>query len=87
MTETSIADAVHEAGVLLRADGADLHLVNFDATNSEVRVAVDLSSSNCADCIIPPELLASVLSDAINTNFGSPVTVLVNDPRVDDNEE
>lgn len=81
MTYDSMVDAVHEAGNLLRADGADLHLVEFDPETARVRVAVDLSDSNCADCVIPPELLATVLSDAINRSYNSAVEVIVDDPR------
>jgi hypothetical protein len=82
MTSTTIEEVVLNVGVLLRADGADLHLVSFDEQSSEVRVVVDLSGSECAECVIPPDLLAIVISDAINRGFGSPVSVVVDDPRV-----
>lgn len=84
MSTDSITDAVFEAGVLLRADGADLHLVEFDEANGFVRVAVDVSDSNCPECIIPPDLLADMLTDAINRSYSSRVEVEVDDPRRDD---
>lgn len=84
ITDDAIASAVDEAGVLLRADGADLYLVDFDAEAGSVRVAVDISGSNCVECIIPPDLLAVMLSDAINRHLDSTVDVLVDDPRRDD---
>lgn len=84
MSETEMADAVFEAGVLLRADGADLHLVAFDPANNRVRVAIDISGSNCPECIIPPDLLAEMLADVINRNYSSVVEVDVDDPRRDD---
>lgn len=83
-TTDTIASAVDEAGFLLRADGADLHLVDFDADTASVRVAVDISGSNCVECIIPPDLLAVMLSDAINRGLDTPVEVVVDDPRRDD---
>ncbi len=84
MSTDSITDAVFEAGILLRADGADLHLVEFDEANALVRVAVDVSGSNCPECIIPPDLLADMLADAINRSYTSRVEVEVDDPRRDD---
>lgn len=84
ITNDAIASAVDEAGILLRADGADLHLVGFDADASSVHVAVDISGSNCVDCIIPPDLLAVMLTDAINRNLSTTVDVVVDDPRRDD---
>jgi len=81
VSAVSIEEAVRQAGVLLRADGADLHLISFDSENAELRVAVDLSSSECADCVLPPDLLAVVISDVIHRDFGTPITVLVDDPR------
>jgi len=84
MSSTKIADAVFEAGILLRADGADLHLIDFDAENGRVRVAVDISGSNCPECIIPPDLLAEMLTDVINRNYSSVVEVDVDDPRRDE---
>ena len=84
MSTESIADAVFEAGILLRADGAELHLVEFDEANARVRVAVDISGSNCPECIIPPDLLADMLTNAINRSYSSLVAVDVDDPRRDD---
>ena len=76
-----IQRAVDEAGVLLRADGADLALVEWNPDAARVRVSVDISGSNCVECIIPPDLLADMLGDAINRAVSSKVEVLVDDPR------
>ena len=84
MSAESMTNAVFEAGILLRADGADLHLVEFDEANARVRIAVDIASSNCPECIIPPDLLADMLADAINRSYSSRVEVEVDDPRRDD---
>jgi len=84
ITNDAVATAVDEAGVLLRADGADLHLVGFDVETASVHVAVDISGSNCVECIIPPDLLAVMLTDAINRSLDASVEVVVDDPRRDD---
>jgi len=84
ITNDAVATAVDEAGVLLRADGADLHLVGFDVETASVHVAVDISGSNCVECIIPPDLLAVMLTDAINRSLDATVEVVVDDPRRDD---
>ena len=81
MERTDIERAVDEAGILLRADGADLLLADWDAAEGRVRVTVDISGSNCVECIIPPDLLADMIGDAINRATPSRVEVLVDDPR------
>lgn len=81
MTLESISEAVREAGELLRADGADLLLIDFDAEESRVHVSVSIADANCAECVIPPDLLAVVVSDVINRNLSTPVHVVVDDPR------
>ena len=84
ISREAITSAVDEAGILLRADGADLHLVDFDPTVPSVRVAVDISGSNCVECIIPPELLDVLIADAITRALDTHVAVAVDDPRRDD---
>lgn len=81
MNEMSIEDAVLDAGVLLRADGADLRLVSFDQERGELHVAVDLDGAECAECVIPPELLSTVITDAITRAYGATVNIVVDDPR------
>ncbi len=81
MERIDIERAVDEAGILLRADGADLLLVDWDAAAARVHVSVDISGSNCVECIIPPDLLADMLGDAINRAVASKVDVIVDDPR------
>lgn len=81
VSHEAVRSAVEEAGVLLRADGADLRLLHFDAERGTVQVEVDISGSNCAECIIPPDLLAVTLTDAINRALGTPVMVIVEDSR------
>ncbi len=84
ISREAVATAVDSAGVLLRADGADLRLVAIDPEQPSVRVEVDISGSNCVECIIPPDLLEVMLADAINRSLDTPVTVLVDDPRRED---
>ena len=81
ISRAAVATAVDSAGALLRADGADLRLVEIDPERPSVRVEVDISGSNCVECIIPPDLLEVMLADAINRSLDTPVTVLVDDPR------
>ena len=84
ISREAVATAVDSAGVLLRADGADLRLGVHDGDLENipsVRVEVDISGSNCVECIIPPDRLEVMLADAINRSLDTPVTVLVDDPR------
>ena len=49
ISRAAVATAVDSAGVLLRADGADLRLVAIDPERPSVRVEVDISGSNCVE--------------------------------------
>jgi hypothetical protein len=81
MERVIVERAVEDAGVVLRADGADLLLVEFDAAVPMVRVAVDLDGAECPECVIPPELLADIIGDAVRRGVDGDIEVIVDDPR------
>jgi len=83
MERMMVERAVDDAGVVLRADGADLLLVEFDAAVPMVRVAVSLEGAECPECVIPPELLADIIGDAVRRGVDGDITVIVEDPRAD----
>ena len=78
-----ITAAVHDAGTFLRADGADLALVECNVKLARVRVALDLTNASCLDCIVPPDLLATMITDSITRQVRGELEVIVDDPRRD----
>jgi hypothetical protein len=77
-----IADAVEEVGRLLRADGADLLLVEADPKTLRIRLCLRLDSVDCTDCVLPPGELAQTIAQAIRTRVRGEFELLIDDPRV-----
>lgn len=76
----TLAAAVEEVQTLVSADGARLDVV--EAGPSAVRLALDLSGVECLDCVLPPAMLADVVTDSLRRRAGdAALTVVVDDPR------
>jgi Fe-S cluster biogenesis protein NfuA len=77
-----VADAVEEMGALLRLDGADLLLVEADPKTDRIEVALELSGVDCEDCVMPPELLQQMITDAVSRRVRGEFELVLRDPRV-----
>ena len=62
-----------------QADGADLAVVS--ATESEVTIRLVGSDETCWDCIVPPDLLRTVIVSVLRRSVGALETVDLIDPR------
>ena len=82
MNEADVAAAVEEMAELLRLDGGDLQLVAVDTGMDRVEVRLDIEDASCVECILPPEHLRTVISDAIGKRVHSEFELIVHDPRV-----
>ena len=82
MNEAAIAEAVEEMASLLRLDGADLELVSADPATDRIEVRLDITDASCADCILPPEHLRTVITDAVAKRVPTEFELIVHDPRV-----
>lgn len=76
-----VADAVDEVGRVLRADGADLLLVDADPKTLRIRLELRLDGVDCADCVLPPDQLADTISQAIHRRMPGEFELLLDDPR------
>ncbi|MGQ0824761.1 MAG: NifU family protein [Actinomycetota bacterium] len=81
MNADAVAAAVDEVGRALRADGADLVLVDADPKTLRVRVALRLDTVGCADCILAPAALADTIHAALARRLPGEFELLVDDPR------
>jgi Fe-S cluster biogenesis protein NfuA len=81
MDEATITAAVEELRALVRGDGADLELVEFDPANSRVALRLDLSEVTCEECVLPPDVLGPLVADSFSRRVPGPVEVVLDDPR------
>jgi hypothetical protein len=73
--------AVDEVARLLRADGADLVVVEIDPKTLRVRLALEYDDVRCAECILGPDELERTVGDAIGRRVAGEFELLLDDPR------
>jgi hypothetical protein len=83
---TSLLGALDEVADVLRADGAALRVLSVDEQEPHVELALDFDSVECEECVLPPDRLHDTVTAALTRRAGRPVTVLLHDPRVADDE-
>jgi hypothetical protein len=76
-----VAAAVEESGRMLRADGADLLLIDADPATDRIRLKLELDDARCDDCILPPEQLKESLRFALERRLTGEFELIVDDPR------
>jgi hypothetical protein len=81
MDAASIDAAVGELDEMVRTDGARLALVAADPKTARVEVALDLSGVECLDCVLAPEFLEQMLSDALARRIRGEFELVLRDPR------
>jgi hypothetical protein len=68
-----------ELGAIVEADGA--RLVVRDASPSSVTIELDLSASECPECVLPKDLLVDILSSRLQESDPDMRAVELIDPR------
>jgi hypothetical protein len=81
MNDADVAEAVTELDALVRADGAALRLVGADPKTARIEVALDLTGVECLDCVLAPEFLEQMLSDALARRIRGEFELVLRDPR------
>ena len=85
MTQLSAAAqaTLDELAAIVEPDGA--RLVVRDATASTVAIELDLSASECPECVLPKDLLVDILASRLQESDPDLRSVDLIDPReVDD---
>jgi len=77
----AITAAVEETRALLQSDGADLRIVEVDPRAARLRVAVDLSKVECQECVVPPQVLRTVIRANLERSYPGELEILIDDPR------
>jgi Fe-S cluster biogenesis protein NfuA len=81
IAQADVDDALAEVRPLVQADGADLVLSAVDPDAGQVVVRLDLAGVSCLECVLPPDLLHSMISDAMVRRVPGLADVVVEDPR------
>jgi hypothetical protein len=76
-----VASAVDEVARILRADGADLTLVDADPRTARVRLALVLDSVSCEECVLPPPMLFDTIEQSLRRRVAGEFELLLDDPR------
>jgi hypothetical protein len=77
----AVAQAVDEVGRILRADGADLLLVEADPKTLRIRLELRFDDVSCEECILPPDQLAETVQAAIGRRVPGEFELVLADPR------
>jgi hypothetical protein len=81
MDPSAVAGAVAELARMLRADGADLLLVEADPRTLRIRLELRFDDVSCAECVLAPDELARTVTDAIRRRVPGEFELLLDDPR------
>jgi hypothetical protein len=77
----AITAAVEEMRTLLQADGADLTIKELNPGAARLHLVVELANVECLDCVVPPDMLRRVITDAIAKKSPGELEILIDDPR------
>lgn len=81
MEATAVTAAVDEIATLLRADGAELVLVETNPARATITVRLELGGVDCLDCILAPDALAETITQAIRRRVPEEFELILADPR------
>ena len=79
-TET-VAGAVDEVARILRADGADLHVVEADPRTARIHLRLELDDVRCEDCVLEPDALHQTIEWALQRQVPGEFELIIDDPR------
>jgi hypothetical protein len=77
----AVADAVDEVGRMLRADGADLVLVDADPATARIRLRLELVDVHCEECVLPADMLFETVDAALRRRIADEFELVLDDPR------
>jgi len=77
----AVTDAVEELARMLRADGADLLLIEADPRTLRVRLEVRFDNVSCAECVLAPDELVRTVTEAIGRRVPGEFELVLEDPR------
>ncbi len=79
----SVAAAVDEVGRILRADGADLLLLEANPKTARVHLRLVLDAVSCDECVLPPDMLRETIEASLQRRIRGEFELVLDDPRRD----
>ena len=79
--DASVSEAVNELGRFLRADGADLLLVEATPKTARVHLRLVLDTVGCEECVLPPAELRATINDSLQRRILGEFELVLDDPR------
>jgi Fe-S cluster biogenesis protein NfuA len=81
MDHDAVAAAVDEVARILRADGADLELVEANAKTARIHLTLTLGSVSCEECVLPPDTLYETIEQSLHRRVAGEFELVLDDPR------
>jgi hypothetical protein len=81
MNIDGVPAAVEEVGRFLRADGADLVLVEANPRTDRIHLRLVLDTVGCEECVLPPAELRETLHVSLQRRIAGEFELVLDDPR------
>jgi Fe-S cluster biogenesis protein NfuA len=81
MNHDDVTAAVEEVARILRADGADLELIEANSKTARVHLALVLESVSCEECVLPPDMLYDTIEQSLQRRVRGEFELVLDDPR------
>jgi Fe-S cluster biogenesis protein NfuA len=81
MDDAAVAAAVEEVGRILRADGADLLLIEANPKTARVHLRLVLETVGCEECVLPPDMLHETIEQSLRRRIAGEFELVLDDPR------
>src|SRR4051812_42363603 len=76
-----LAPALDEMRDAMKGDGVGLHLTKVDAHSQLVEVELDLSGADCAECVLPPDVVSAMVHAGLKQRVPGNYRIELVDPR------
>ena len=77
---TEVDTVLGEIRPLVQSDGADFELRSVDESSRTVTIGLVLDGVECLECVMPPEFLHQMVSQAVSNKLAG-ATLVLEDPR------
>ncbi len=81
MDHDAVTAAVDEVARILRADGADLTLLDANPKTARIRLALVLDAASCEECVLPPDMLYETVEQSLQRRVRGEFELVLDDPR------
>jgi Fe-S cluster biogenesis protein NfuA len=81
ISNETVGEAVDELGRMLRADGADLLLLDANPKTDRVHLRLVLDTVGCEECILPPDMLRQTINESLQRRIAGEFELVLDDPR------